>query len=210
MSKKLFVMIEHEILDSPAWKLMSRGAHDLFIALRRRYIKKADNNGRIYLSQRDAAAEIDSKTEEVVRWFRELQHYGFIVMVRPGRLGLNGKGQAPRWRLTDTPCDGKEPTKDFLRWNGVRLAPQRRLSRDGRKTESRTAKAGHPLPPRRYTFGAKAVHVAPSTPVPPRRDKLRSSLPSIDAPPSYLSPLTAPGNGKARDWLTVSSSGAVS
>ena len=51
-------------------------------------------------SQRVAAKELRSHHNEIERWFRELQHYGFIVMTMPGFLGVQGKGKAPRW-LTD-------------------------------------------------------------------------------------------------------------
>jgi hypothetical protein len=50
---------------------------------------------------RDAAETIGSGTEEIVRWYRELEHYGFIVQVSGGCLGVDGEGFAPHWRLTE-------------------------------------------------------------------------------------------------------------
>ena len=32
-----------------------------------------------------------SNRDSIGRWFRELQHYGFIVMTNPGGLGVDGK-----------------------------------------------------------------------------------------------------------------------
>jgi hypothetical protein len=58
---------------------------------------------------------------EIARWFRELQHYGFIVMTRPGWLGVEGRGRAPRWRLTELGYQRKLPKRNFLRWNGVKF-----------------------------------------------------------------------------------------
>jgi hypothetical protein len=95
-----FVPLLKETLDSPAWKAMSHGARSLYIALKRRYNGNNHHNGRIYLSQREAANEIGSHTNQIARWFCELQQYGFIVMVKPGCLGVDGKGRAPHWRLT--------------------------------------------------------------------------------------------------------------
>jgi hypothetical protein len=84
-------------------------------------------NGRIYLSLRRAQEEIGSNREEIARWYRELQYYGFIVMMTPGCLGLEGKGKAPRWRLTELPLKaGEAATKDFLRWNGVKFRDQKK------------------------------------------------------------------------------------
>ena len=96
-----FVMIERSVLDSPAWRAMSHGARSLYLALRRRYNRDFHNNGKIYLSVRNAAIEIGSHRDQICRWFHELQHFGFIVMMKPGNLGLNGAGRAAHWRLTE-------------------------------------------------------------------------------------------------------------
>ena len=133
MSKKNnappFVMVTNQVLDAPAWRAMSHGARSLYVALKRRYWPNRKNNGRIYLSARQAAKELGSGHTQIVRWFRELQHYGFIVMMTAGCLGVNGKGKAPHWRLTEvsymrgTSSQGMEdmPTMDFLKWKGVRF-----------------------------------------------------------------------------------------
>ena len=105
MSKKNshpnFVMVTEQVLDAPAWRAMSHGARSLYIALKRRYWPNKRNNGHIYLPTRKAAKELGSGLTQTVRWFRELQHYGFIVMTTPGYLGIEGKGRAPKWRLTE-------------------------------------------------------------------------------------------------------------
>jgi hypothetical protein len=50
-------------------------------------------------SGRNRASAI--RHNEIARWFRELQFYGFIVMTKGGSLGVEGKGKAPHWRLTE-------------------------------------------------------------------------------------------------------------
>jgi hypothetical protein len=99
---------------------MSHGARSLYTAIKRRYNANNHNNGRLWLSTRDAAKEIGSSSEEIVNWFRELQHYGFIVMMQPGRLGVEGKGKAPHWRLTELGYMHDAPTRDFMRWDGTK------------------------------------------------------------------------------------------
>jgi hypothetical protein len=98
---------------------MSHGAKVLLIHLMARYNTKLHNNGRLYLSQREARKAFGSGYTEITRWYRELQHYGFIVMTAGGTLGLTGKGKAPHWRLTvyGTLADPM-PTREFLKWNG--------------------------------------------------------------------------------------------
>jgi hypothetical protein len=118
-----FVPLDKEMMDSPAWRAMSYGARCLYIHLKRR------NNGRIFLSERDAQEEMGcTHRDSIRRWFRENQHYGFIVMTEPGCLGVDGKGKAPHWRLTEAECSGGRngntwmlPTKDYLKWDGTKF-----------------------------------------------------------------------------------------
>jgi hypothetical protein len=117
-----FVPLLKETLDSPAWRAMSHGAQMLYVALKRRYNSISHNNGRVFLSQRDAEKELRSDHKQISRWFRELQHFGFIVMQTPGCLGVVGNGQAPRWRLTELGYMRDPPTQDFRQWNGTPFA----------------------------------------------------------------------------------------
>jgi hypothetical protein len=116
-----FTAVRYEVLDSAAWKQMSMGARMLYIAMIRPLSFNADNNGKIFLSTRDAAEQLGSDQGSICFWYRELEHYGFIVMTQPGAVGPNGK--AAYWRITDVgwgKLDGKsiEPTKDYLKWTG--------------------------------------------------------------------------------------------
>ena len=54
-----------------------------------------------------------------------MQHYGFIVMTEAGCLGLNGRGKAPHWRLTELGYMTDPPTRDFLKWDGTLFQGQR-------------------------------------------------------------------------------------
>lgn len=127
-----FVPLDVEVMASPAWRAMSFGARWLYVHLKRRWSFKQQNNGRLFLSQRDAQEEIGGNRDSISRWFRELQHYRFIVMTESGSLGVDGKGKAPHWRLTELPAPGGRngsttmlPTKDFLRWNGTKFRDKR-------------------------------------------------------------------------------------
>jgi hypothetical protein len=123
--------VRWEIMQSAAWKQMSMGARMLYIALIKHLSFPADNNGKIFLATRKAAEELGATQRIVCVWFRELEHYGFIVMTELGTAGAHGK--ATRWRITDVgwgKLDGKsiEPTKDYLKWDGVLFE---RRNRDG-------------------------------------------------------------------------------
>jgi hypothetical protein len=134
-----FVPIDKEMMDSPAWRATSHGACRLYMSLKRRWSFKQKNNGRIFISQRDAEEETGGCRDSLSRWCRELQHYGFIVLTNAGGLGVDGKGKAPHWRLTELEAPGGRngdtlmlPTKDYLKWNGTKF-------RDDRGAVKRTA-----------------------------------------------------------------------
>jgi hypothetical protein len=114
-----FVPLFRETLATAAWRATSHGARSLYTALKLRYSQNFKNNGKIFLSSRHAEAELGSNRNSVLRWFRELEYYGFIVMTNPGALGVDGKGKAPHWRLTELGYMNDAPTNDFLRWNRV-------------------------------------------------------------------------------------------
>jgi hypothetical protein len=125
-----FVPLLKETVKTAAWKALSHGARSLYVALKGRYNIKLHN--AVYVSTRDAEDELGqySTRRNVMRWFRELQHYGFIVMASPAHHGVNGHGKAPHWRLTEEWYLGKAPTRDFLSWDGIRFTEKRK--RDAR------------------------------------------------------------------------------
>jgi hypothetical protein len=126
-----FVPLFRETLASPAYRQLSFGSRALLTALRAHCVK---NNGHVYLSLRDAGEEIGHQNRnDLANWFRELEHYGFIVQTQAGSLGIDGKGKAPHWRITDMPTrkDNNElasGTKDFLHWDGTVFEPHVRPS----------------------------------------------------------------------------------
>jgi hypothetical protein len=158
-----FVPLDREMMMSDAWRATSFGARILYLHLKRRWSFKYKNNGHIHLSQRDAQKELGIGTRNsVTRWFRELQHYGFIVMTDPGGLGVDGKGRSPHWRLTEAEARGGRngntwmlPTKDYNKWNGVKFKEDGRRNNRFRKTESRTQRSSQGGPKDRARPGPK-------------------------------------------------------
>lgn len=150
-----FVPMLVNTMKTPAWRALSHGARSLFLALKSRYNVKQHNNGKLYLSTRQAADELGSNRDSITRWFRELQHYGFIAQTTAGCLGVDGKGKAPHWRLTELGCMGESPTRDFERWDGVLFEPPAPKSKKPKKQNpgpesgaTLAAKVGPPLAPK--------------------------------------------------------------
>ena len=96
-----FVPLLHLTIKTPAWLAMSHGAKALYIALKSHV---PNQRNEAFLSHRDAAKEVGSCRRKIAEWFLELEHYGFIVMTQPHALGVEGKGKAPHWRLTEMGC----------------------------------------------------------------------------------------------------------
>jgi hypothetical protein len=121
-----FVPVLKDTVKTPAWKALSHGARSLYVTLKAKYNNKLQN--AVYVSTRDAEEELGqySTRRNVMRWFRELQHYGFIVMVSAAHHGVNGQGKAPHWRLTEEWYLGKAPTRDFLSWDGIPFTEKRK------------------------------------------------------------------------------------
>ena len=140
-----FVPLVRTTLASPVWRQLSFGARCLYVVLKSYLRHDCLNNGKVYRASREAAADLGTKsTRSVQRWFRELEHYGFIVQTTGACLGVDGHGVAAHWRLTEWPSfDNKgthiAPTRDFERWDGV-------LFYDPLKTESRVPKGLTPSP----------------------------------------------------------------
>ena len=125
-----FVPLLVSTLDSPAWKATSHGSKALYVALKRRV---SNGRNRAYVSYRQAERELGSNRRIIARWFKELEHYGFIVLATHGSLGVDGKGKSPHWRLTELGVTSKgsanglfePPTNDFLKWDGCVFEKQK-------------------------------------------------------------------------------------
>jgi hypothetical protein len=201
-----FVALRLEVLESEAWQAMSHGAQALYILLRSKAKNDASNNGRIFLSQRAAMKLLRSNSEQIARWFRELQHYGFLVQTKGGALGLNGYGMAAHWRLTELIHGYDVPTKEFLKWNGAPFVDWAMKRPSRKKIESRTGKGVRSVPERAYGPGTvvplepglvpatvpERAYISPEGTVPEKA--YITSIPSPSAP--ILLRLTAPDEAK--------------
>jgi hypothetical protein len=154
-----FVPLIRTTLASPAWKQLSFGARSLYVVLRS-YLRVDNlNNGKVFRSYREAAADLGTKsTRSVQRWFRELEHYGFITMTTGSCLGVDGDGIAAHWQITECPTfDAKgnqiAATRDFERWDGELFDDPGKK----KKIESRIPKGHTPYPKGAHTDGRKQV-----------------------------------------------------
>jgi hypothetical protein len=134
-NQRLFVQLHLDLLNAPAWRAMGAAARVLYIALKRQFNGK--NNGELYLSHREAVVELGLARPTIARGFLELQHYGFTVMTSPGWLGIDGKGRAPHWRLTEIDTADSAATMDFKRWDKTGFKPPPPKPRKGKRRSGR-------------------------------------------------------------------------
>lgn len=110
-----FVLIDHRLLSSPAYRALSPNGRTLLIELA--MLEDGSNNGGLFLSVRDAAARmgvVDLKA--ATRAFDELQGLGFIAMTADAHFAVKaGEGSRARtWRLTWQAVGGKQgPTHEY-------------------------------------------------------------------------------------------------
>jgi DNA-binding transcriptional MocR family regulator len=111
------------MMQSKAWRSLDGNARAIYVELAMLY--NGNNNGRIGLSVRQAAAAIHVSKDTAARAMSRLQDRGFIVAIIKGR--FLHKRHATRWRLTEFKCDltGKPASRDFETWTSADILPLR-------------------------------------------------------------------------------------
>jgi hypothetical protein len=113
-----FVPLLKATMATPAWRTMSPGARMLYVELRGRLSNDYSNNGRVFLSDRDAAKAVGVTPGTIVRYYAENEHFGFLRKTCGGFLGSDGRGIAAHYRFTEFPHGTHPPTRDFEKWDG--------------------------------------------------------------------------------------------
>ena len=106
-----FTQMINAFMDEPAFQQLSAGPQMLYVHLKRFY--NGENNGQIYLSVRKAASLLNVSKNTASKYFGELERAGFIVATEVGRLGIDGKGKATSWRLTELGYRGTPASRDY-------------------------------------------------------------------------------------------------
>ncbi len=106
--------------EEPAFRAMSPKAQILYVWLRLEWHgDKANNNGKICLSHRQAATRLGVNRNSIGSAFFDLQAKGFIVVKKMAALGVQGEGRCPEYELTELPLPGAIPRvgrKLYQKW----------------------------------------------------------------------------------------------
>tara|TARA_B100001989_G_scaffold249291_1_gene224325 strand:- start:2984 stop:3352 length:369 start_codon:yes stop_codon:yes gene_type:complete len=105
-----FVMLRHDMMDSPAWHSLSPNARCVWTEIMRRY--NGTNNGKIPLSCREAAKFCKISKATASRAFKELEEKGFIKIAVFA--GFKNKHRVSNhWIVTHERYDNKPPTNEW-------------------------------------------------------------------------------------------------
>lgn len=111
--------------EEPAWRALSTTAQALYPWLKFEWHGvENNNNGKIRLSVRQAAARMGIRPGTAANAFHDLQRKGFIVQTEQACLGVEGAAKSPAYELTElkmpgTQGDGRklyrewQPARDF-------------------------------------------------------------------------------------------------
>lgn len=98
-------------VSSPAYRDLSCPARCLLDEFQRIYRK--GRNGRLVISQRQAAELLGVHKNTATKAFDELVEHGFLALSKGERWQEN---KAREWRLTIEGTDGHAPTDDWANW----------------------------------------------------------------------------------------------
>lgn len=109
-----FVLLFNHMLNSPAG--LSLTPHEMALLIRVLQLYKGGNNGRLFLSARDAAKLTNMNKNTAAKSLRSLVDKGFLEVTTPGGFSTNG-GKATCYEITcHPPRQGKPPKNTFQRW----------------------------------------------------------------------------------------------
>lgn len=97
-----FTVMVRSFMEEPAWRALSATAQALYPWLKLEWHgPKANNNGAIRLSVRQAAERLGVASNTAMRAFHELQAKGYLVVTEHACLGAEGEAKAPAYELTE-------------------------------------------------------------------------------------------------------------
>ena len=96
-------------METPAWRALCPLGQILYPWVKLEWKgPQANNNGNISIAVRDAAKKMGRDKDAVGRAFHDLQAKGFLVLRQHGRMGVDGKGAAPTYEITELALPGEQ------------------------------------------------------------------------------------------------------
>lgn len=106
-------------METDAWQALSSTAQALYPWIKFEWHgPKANNNGKIRLSTRQAARCLGVRTDTAAEAFKDLQRKGFLVQTEQACLGAEGMAKAPAYEITEIALPGSigDGRKLYRQW----------------------------------------------------------------------------------------------
>ncbi len=105
-------------METPAWRALPCAAKALYPVLKLEWHgPRANNNGRIRLSVRQAADALGVSPNTANKAFWALQEKGFLVVRSAGSLGAAGCGSGPEYEITELAMpNAQDGRKIYREW----------------------------------------------------------------------------------------------
>ncbi|SDY75692.1 hypothetical protein [Citreimonas salinaria] len=99
-----FTTLTRPLMETDAWRALSPVAQALYPWIKLEWRgPKANNNGKISLSVRQAKGRMGIGINTAARAFHELQAKGFLVVREHACLGIGGEARSPAYEITEIP-----------------------------------------------------------------------------------------------------------
>jgi hypothetical protein len=97
-----FTAMVRPLMQTEAWRALGPTAQALYPWIRLEWRgAKANNNGKLRLSVRQAAERMGCGKNAAAQAFVALQEKGFLVVTEAARLGFTGEAKSPAYELTE-------------------------------------------------------------------------------------------------------------
>ncbi|MGP2493523.1 helix-turn-helix domain-containing protein [Mesorhizobium sp. PUT5] len=141
-----FTKLIRNAMEEPAWRALSSTAQALYPWLKLEWRgPDANNNGKISLSVRQAAAAMGVTPVTASNAFHDLQRKGWIVVTQAAHLGIDGAAKSATYELTELRMPlaekGQDGRKLYREWRPGHDYPVQTVSsnnprgNNGRKTK---------------------------------------------------------------------------
>ena len=102
-----FTKLMRHTMETEAWRALSPFAQAVYPWLKLEWRgPRANNNGKIALSVRQAAERVGMARHTTMKAYHELQAKGFIVMRQHAQLGTEGAARTAEFEITELPMPG--------------------------------------------------------------------------------------------------------
>ncbi|MEM6550404.1 MAG: helix-turn-helix domain-containing protein [Pseudomonadota bacterium] len=112
--KRSEIRVEHwtkmirPTMQCDAWRALSTTAQALYPWIKLEWRgERANNNGKLRLSVRQAAEALGVGRDTAARAFHDLQAKGFLVQTETAQLGIGGEAKSPTYEMTELALPGQ-------------------------------------------------------------------------------------------------------